>query len=326
MRDGVRGDGGVEYRTLRVDEREGFLDLVDAAFVDEDRALFARYLDADPNLGCEDTWVAVEAGRIVSSVQIFTRTIRLRGEAVALGGIGSVATHPDREGRGHASALLRRAIDDMSARGAVLSLLFTGRRGFYERLGWVSVPHALLVVRPGGTPSPAAVRTFAPDDLPRIRALYEAYSGARAGTTVRDAAYWQGQLRFAGNPDERFLVLEQGGTIVAYARRIPFFGLARVMEHGCAPGAEDALASLLLALAPADGPLHLPRCDPALEAALSSLGAACDVVRFPDQMWRVIDGARARALSGLPPRSTDAEVLRALVSGPEAVFWPSDRF
>jgi predicted N-acetyltransferase YhbS len=322
----VRDERRVEYRTMRAEERAGFLDLVDTAFTDEDPAHFARYLDADPHLDCEDTWVAVEAGRIVSSVQVFTRTIRLRGEAVALGGIGSVATHPDREGRGHATALLRRAIDDMVARGAVLSLLFTGRRGFYERLGWVQVPHALLAVRRGAGPSPAVGRPFSPADLPRVRDLYEAYSGARDGTTVRDAAYWRGQLRFAGNPDEHFAVLEEGGEIVAYARRIAFFGLARVMEHGCSPGAEAALASLLLALAPPDGALHLPRCDAALEAALVGRGAACDVVRFPDQMWRVIDGPRARALAGLPAAAADGEVVRALVSGPDAVFWPSDRF
>ena len=226
------------YRTLRDDERAPFLELMAAAFVRQDPALFARYLDEDPLLGPGDTLVAEAGGRLVSAVQIFTRTIRLRSQPVRLGGIGSVATHPAHEQRGHASELLRRASAEMERRGMALSLLFTGRSAFYARLGWTAIPHPLLVVhrRAGGTP--VAGREFRAEDFAPVAGLYDRYSGRRDTTTVRDAGYWRAQLRFAGNPDERFLVLERGGGIVAYARRIPFVGLSRIMEHGCAPGAE----------------------------------------------------------------------------------------
>jgi len=318
--------GEIEYRTLRDDEREAFLDLMDAAFVDEERAHFARYLDEDPLLGHDDTLVALDAGRIVSALQIFTRTIRLRGEPVLLGGIGSVGTHPDFEGRGLSTALLRRAIDAMHGRGMVLSLLFTGRVGFYQRLDWVQILHPLLVARRRTDRAPTAGRAFRERDLPAVQAIYAAYSGPRDGATLRDEAYWRAQLRFAGQPDEHFRVLERDGRIVAYARRIRFVTLARIIEHGCMRGAEGELADLLLGMAPVDAPLFLPHCDAVLEAAIRTRAAACDRIEFPDQMWRVLDRPRLQDLAEVDDAVDDASLLARLVAGPDCVYWPSDRF
>jgi predicted N-acetyltransferase YhbS len=311
---------------MREGERDGFLALMERAFADEDASHFARYLDEDPLLGNEDTLLAVEGGRIVSALQVFTRTIRLRGQPVALGGIGSVATHPEHEGRGLASELLRRAIRTMGARGMAISLLFTARPAFYRRLGWVDVRHPVLVVRGGAAGSSAGAESFVPRDLPRIRDLYARYSGSRDGTTIRDDRYWHAQLRFAGSPDEHFAVARRDGRIVAYARRIPFLGLARIMEHGCEPGAEADLAGLLLSLGLADAPLFVPACDVGLERALVRAGARCETVMFPDQMWRVIDGRRLRAIAGVGEDLDDAALLEALVRAPGGVYWPSDRF
>lgn len=316
----------VEYRRLREGEREAFLDLMEAAFVDEQRAHFARYLDHDPLLGHDETLVALDAGRIVAAVQIFTRTIGLRGEPVLLGGIGSVGTHPEFERRGLSSELLRRAIDEMGDRGMALSLLFTGRTSFYQRLGWVQIPHPLLVARRRDHAGDGVGRAFRSADLPAVQRVYDGYSGTRDGATLRDEVYWRAQLRFAGQLDEHFVVLERAGRIVAYARRIRFHTLARIIEHGCERGHEGDLAELLLSLAPADAPIFLPHCDAVLEAALAARAASCDRIAFPDQMWRVLDRTRLVALAEVDATIDDASLLGALVSGPDAVFWPADRF
>lgn len=316
----------VVFRTLREPERHAFLELMDVAFVDEDVALFARYLDEDPLLGCDDTLVAMEGGRLVSSVQIFTRTIRLRGQPVKLGGIGSVATHPEREGRGLASELLRRAIVEMRSRGMALSLLFTGRISFYERLGWVRVDHPVDVVRTSDEPEARVGRAFGPEDLAGVERVYQSYCGARDGTTVRDAVYWRGQLRFAGEPDETFRVVERDGSIVAYARRITFMNLPRIMEMGSLPDDTEALARLLVTLVPSGRGLCVPTVDPALGESLAGHGAELERIAFPGQMWRVLDRER---LADLVPGSEsldDEALLRALVTPPGFVFWPSDRF
>ena len=73
----------IEYRTLLPADRTSFLDLMQIAFAE--RELFERYLDHDPQLRDRDTLIACDDGRLVASVQVFTRTIRLKGEAVPLG-------------------------------------------------------------------------------------------------------------------------------------------------------------------------------------------------------------------------------------------------
>lgn len=323
----------MELRTLREEEKPAFLDLMSQAFRDVDTTHFARYLAEDPHLGPEDTFVALDGHRLIAAVQLFTRTIGLHGEPVLLGGIGSVATAPAYERRGLATALLRRAIAEMERREMVISLLFTGRSSFYERLGWRSIPHPMLAIRRGQPAGPHAARDFDaqdldPQDLAGVKALYAHYSGRRDGTTRRDDRYWSAQLRFAGNPGEHFRVLEAPaeGGLVAYARKIQLMGMDRIMEHGCAPGQEGALAELLLTMAPEGGALFVANCDPTLLRALSDAGARWAAVDFPDQMWRVVDRDRLAALAGSGARAPDEAVLDALLGPGRIVYWPSDRF
>ena len=135
---------GIELRTLQPVERSAFLDLMEVAFSERD--LFARYLEVGL-VGPDDTLVALDGTRLVSSVQIFDKRIRLGRAVAGVGGIGSVATHPEYERRGLATLLLRRAIEEMQRRGHCLSLLFTGRLSFYDRLGWESVPQTAWSIR-----------------------------------------------------------------------------------------------------------------------------------------------------------------------------------
>jgi predicted N-acetyltransferase YhbS len=322
-----------ELRGLRRDEREPVLDLLETAF--GARALFAQYMDCDPLYRAEDFLVAAEGACLVSCVQIFTKTVRLRGEPVLLGGIGSVATHPDHRKTGLASELLRRASAEMQRRGMQLSLLFGTRIRFYGRLGWHSIPQPRLVLHAPNTgassPDAANSRAFLPSDLPRVRALYDDYTKSLDLATVRDAAYWAGQLRYAGNPGEDFRVSMSGGHIEAYARATRMdSGLETVLEFAREPGphAATALAGLLLAMAPAQGALVMPRLpDPELERALREGARRLDEIPDPSAMWRVLDRASLSKLAALPASETDdRSLLAALVGHASAVYWPSDRF
>jgi predicted N-acetyltransferase YhbS len=313
----------LEYRAMRSGERAGLLDLLEAAF--HERDAFVRYLESDPDLRDRDTLLALDRSRPVSSVQVFTKRIRLRGETVLLGGIGSVATHPDYERRGIASRLLRLAIDEMERRGMLLSLLFTGRISFYERLGWVQVPYPAWAVHRDGLRQ-VEQRDFAADDLRAVQRLYEDYSGGLEGVTVRDDGYWRAQLRYAGAPGEAFRVVERDGSLAAYARGIELFGTHQVMEYARAPGAAAELAALLVDLAPQDAALLLPRTpDRDLELELRRLASSVDAIELPDRMWRVLDRSRLLDLAGRTD-GDDAELLRGLVGGERAVYWTSDRF
>jgi len=314
---------------MRASDRGAVLDLLEHAFAL--RELFERYMDFDPQFAYADYWLACEDGRPVSSVQVFTKTIRLRHEAVKLGGIGSVATHESQRGKGIASELLRRAIADMTSRGMALSLLFTGRFAFYEALGWLQISTRLFKLRlPAGfeaKPGEERVRAFRPDDLAQVAALYDAYTETLSGPTVRDARYWAGQLRTAGTPAEDFRVAERDGAIVAYARAANFDGRPRVLEYARNAHGAPALARLIAGFAPAEKSLHVPLVrDAELGESLRALGVDTAPSEDPSAMWRVLDRPTLEGIAGSGPETSDRALLEALVGGPLVTYWPSDRF
>lgn len=312
---------------MRPGEDEAVLDLLEAAF--QERAMFARYMAVASLVGPDDTWLALDGSRPVASVQVFDKRIRLRGDLVTIGGIGSVATHPEYERRGLSTALLRLAIENMQQRGHALSLLFTGRISFYERLDWIQIqkPRWSIRRRDGAPPPDAASRAFRPDDLPRIERLYDYYNLRLDSSVARDRHYWTDQLRYAGNPDERFRVVERDGKILAYARHVELYGIPNVMEHGRAPQGADALAALLCELAPETGAMLAHRtADLALTDALRVRDVEVTPIDWGDAMWRVLDRPRLLKLADAPETTPDAALLDALVGREAAVYWTSDRF
>src|SRR5438046_2299997 len=112
----------MEFRPARVSERGEVLDLLGQWY--DDRTFFARYNENDRAFRDELCLVARENGRLVSTVQIFDRRIRLMGHEVAMGGIGSVFTLKDFRKRGVASELMKLSIKTMEHEGFELSLLF----------------------------------------------------------------------------------------------------------------------------------------------------------------------------------------------------------
>ena len=320
----------MEIRSPRPDEHEALLDLLERAF--DERAQFALYMEADPCYRDDDFLVAFDGQRAVACVQIFEKRIRAGDTILSLGGIGSVATDPDYRSRGLASDLMRRQTVAMQQRGYALGLLFTGRITFYEPLGWVQCMLPQVAVhRPAALRTgPATLRPFLPSDLPRVKALYDDYSRDLLGTTLRDDSYWAGQLRYAGNPEERFHVAETGGEIVAYARTVKI-GLECAMEYGRLPTAAEALAQLIVSLAPKPGALVLRTTpDPGFRDALKTRAARVDSLPDPTPMWRVLDrtllgslvGNGADGVDGM----SDAGLVHALVEERAVHYWLSDRF
>jgi len=319
----------VELRPKRAGEREAVLDLLESAF-EGAREIFDAYMRADPAYRPEDCLLALDGTRPVACVQIFTKRVRLGAGEIALGGIGSVGTHPDYQRRGLAQQLMLRSHEAMRERGMPLALLFTGRRTFYEQVGWTWLRmRALSIQRPAALPSPGegtTIREFAATDLAEVMRLYVAYSGKTAGTTVRDETYWRGQLAYAGNPDESFRVAVRDGRIVAYSRWTTLGPLRQVLEHAREPDAADALAHLTADACPDEGALLLRApVDAEHESALTASGARIDPVQEPGAMWRVLDGERLARETGVPP-ADDATLLDQLIAQPPAHSWLADRF
>jgi GNAT superfamily N-acetyltransferase len=93
-------------------------------------------------------------GQLIAHVGIVTRAGTLDGAPVQIGGIGSVKTHPQAQGRGYASAALRRAATALhDDHHVAFSLLVCQAHllPFYGRLGWLPFPGRLVVEQPGGS-------------------------------------------------------------------------------------------------------------------------------------------------------------------------------
>src|SRR5919198_5103957 len=74
-------------------------------------------------------------GTIVSHGAVAGRTLWLDGRALNAGYLEAVATWPEHQRRGHGSAVVE-ALVEIVVRDYELGGLSTGRRSFYERLGW----------------------------------------------------------------------------------------------------------------------------------------------------------------------------------------------
>jgi GNAT superfamily N-acetyltransferase len=344
----------VEIRTLRRAEREPWLGLLDHWDVGDGwrgEAFFRRYLEDDPTFADHQVWVAAEGADLLSCVQIFPRPLQTASGAVPLGGIGSVFTRPDARRRGLAGALLTRAAEDMAARGACVSMLFTGHIPWYTKLGWHSWGLQRVWLERAAEPS-SPRRTFdlAPFDraldLPSVRALHEAYSSLLPGTVVRDDALWEASLRNAGNPNEEFTVVRVGGECVAYLRAVVLSNVLVLSEFGSAPGFEEALAYAVRALMQPRDPdpmatgtkpseelrrvastvsLHFA---PDLAAELLRSGITLGEHANPSCMLRCLDAPALGARIGLTPREDEppADFLRRALPPEDFTFWTADRF
>jgi aminoglycoside 2'-N-acetyltransferase I len=80
-------------------------------------------------------FIVEQEGRIVSHGSVIERELHTGDLRLMTGYVEAVATLPSRQGRGHASTVMR-AIGEHIDRTFQLGALDTGIPGFYEPLGW----------------------------------------------------------------------------------------------------------------------------------------------------------------------------------------------
>lgn len=241
----------MEVRSAQHSERDEVLDLLARWY--GDRAFFERYNHND--LGFRDALciVARDGGQLVSTVQIFDRAINLEGQAVPMGGIGSVFTLEEYRHKGVASALMRLAVDTMIREGFEVSLLFAERLTFYNQFGWREVERRFSILAGAASldvPDRFVIDSFEIErDLREIAAIHHGHSGRFNVSAVRDDSAWRANLKFAGNQplhpgegsEEYFVVCRDGARIAAYARVTRFHGVSMVMEYGYVPDGVEAM-------------------------------------------------------------------------------------
>jgi len=352
----------MEFRPARRSERDEVLDLLAQWY--NDREFFARYNQNDPTFRDELCLVALDGGRMVSTVQIFDRKINLDGKAIPMAGIGSVFTREDYRHKRVASGLMNLAVTTMEREGFDFSMLFAERLTFYNQFGWKELTRhfSILANAPALRTAAVDIDVFDVDrDLQDVMRLHREYSAGFDATALRNEAEWLANLQFAGNMpadpvggcEEYFVLARSDSEIAAYARATRFHGIVMVMEYGYAPshpGAALALfrhmgemaatgkssytirgerrsARLLSGEKPSGNAMLLTHTahDPELERALTAAG--CPVRHHPDNfyMWRVNLPQKLADRFGMAPEAV-AKHFFAKMSDPHSVFWTADRF
>jgi len=216
----------------------------------------------------DDHFVICEQGRVVSHAALYPRTLVVEGDNVPLGGVGSVATDPDFQGRGHFSRLMQHLTGVMRGRGIPLAVLW-GRTSRYRHFGYEPAGRR-MAFRLSGKPASAAgavmgrVRGLRPnEDLAWTLA-------AHSGEPLHIARTSDGQLeRLTGGASQTWVTDGEG------ARAYVVLDDGRVLECAGEPqGVLDLLAYLRNHYYPAGFEVLAPYRDGPVLRGLFDMGAA----------------------------------------------------
>lgn len=345
----------MQIRTLEAGERDAWLDLLNGWELPDGwtgRDFFRRWIEFDPTWRDENVWVAEDAGRLVSTVQVFPRDIQVLDRAVPTGGIGSVFTREEHRRNGIAGSVLDEVLVSMRERGMELSLLFATRFDFYRGHGWECWKNQRAWLsrvgeahRAGAETDDIAVSCFEKArDLAEAKVLHAEYSRSRSGTVIRDEALWAASFDLAGNPEEELVVGRRGGALVAYLRLTRMSGkliatelarsedaepLAALIDDQLRAREQDCLAAAGQPSEELRASMLLPCFDDLpLTVALEQRGITASVVGDPENMLQCLDAEALAARLDVSLRSdeTPVEFLMRVLPPERFVFWPADRF
>ena len=187
----------MEIRGIRESELAEMIDLQCQVFRPDGQERYQQYVRTDPSYRYDQSRVVVVNGRIVSTLRVWEREMRIGSIAVPMGGIGGVGTHPEHQGRGYATALMKDTIAYMRTVGYDVGVLFSAIPcAFYRKLGWASVPLAgFRVTRRQTIGLEATEWRVGPFDEGRdIEAsitLYDNHNAQQSGSLVRTRSYWE---------------------------------------------------------------------------------------------------------------------------------------
>ena len=186
----------MEIRGVRESELPEMIDLQCQIFRPDGHERYQQYVHTDPSYQYDQSRVVVVNGRIVSTLRVWEREMRIGSIAVPMGGIGGVGTHPDHQGAGYATALMKDTITYMRAVGYDVGVLFSAIPcTFYRKLGWASVPLAGFRVTRRvsvglGKTDWGVVPFDEARDLEDCIALYDQHNAQQSGSLVRVRSYW----------------------------------------------------------------------------------------------------------------------------------------
>lgn len=241
----------MEIRAARESELEQVVELNCMAFNPNQHERYWQYVKGDSSYRLSQTRVVVVNDRVVSTLRVWERRIRIGASLVTMGGIGGVCTHEKYRGVGYASALMRQTIDYLKTAGCDLGVLFTIiPEVFYQRLGWTSLPlHGFQIKHNSATfvesQSDFQVRAFNLEtDLDAVAAIHDLSNAQQSGTLSRTRAYWDMEpSRIRGILPT--VIAHQNGNIAGYLNYNIHDKSVALLEVGHRPDTPEVLDTLV---------------------------------------------------------------------------------
>lgn len=145
--------------------------------------------------GDEAVWGAFDGPELCAKLALMPLEVYVHGKKIKMGGIGGVATWPEKRRQGMVSQLLRRSLEEMKKEGQLLSYLHPFSVAFYRKYGWelftdnknYTIPVEKLPVRksvPG-----RVVREVR--DIDTLKSVYDRAVIRYNGPVVRTLKWWE---------------------------------------------------------------------------------------------------------------------------------------
>jgi len=188
----------VRYRPARRTDVETLAELAARAYrvssVEKRREFYTDH----PRFSLREVRVAELDGEVVGSLVLYPLVAWVRGQALPITGVGSVAVSPEHRRRGVGEAFLRSALREMRQRGNHLSALYAFKGDYYRKLGYGvgEVVHQ-LAVSAGNLPASdeaRRVRRLMLPDRPAVQALYERVAAQGHFAISRRPEWWTHRL------------------------------------------------------------------------------------------------------------------------------------
>ena len=240
----------MEVRAVRDTELQETIDLQCQIFRPDGQERYFRYIHGDSSYRLDQTRVVLVDGRIIATLRVWDREMRIGSTPLRMAGVGGVGTHPDHRRKGYAAAMMRDVAEWFVASGYHMGLLFTEIPcRYYAGVGWSGVPMPGFSIAPERF-SDAGDRDWAIEpyddvrDLEQTAALYDLYNARQSGSIVRSRAHWDtAPARIRDLLPT--VVARKGDTLGGYMNyRIAGAG-ANLLEVACDRSHPTALQSLV---------------------------------------------------------------------------------
>jgi GNAT superfamily N-acetyltransferase len=200
-----------------------------------------------------------DRGELLSSLKVYRPRVRMHDRVARATVLGAVFTPAERRGRGHATAMVRAAIERARKMGDLAALLFSDiGTAFYADLGFEKLaaeeqsgrlPGIRGAARPGWT-----LRDMRGSDEEAVEAIHAESCARRQIAILRDAEHWkflhvraEGYFRRLGDRAlrERRQVALRDGRVAGYLIAAEGSSEWDVREIGAAGGDPETLADVL---------------------------------------------------------------------------------